>query len=210
MDQETQVIKQPKKLILIGDPNILTECSSNNQEKELDIVPESLIVYSDLVFTLKNNDSQYFRPVVRYVNGKLSVVSNRLFHRAAKEAGIDKVLFDLLLSHEIPLEQLIERYSLEFPPGPKRKNYLERFLFFRNTPRGSASNNSQVIMNPENSSQSYLQNNCISYRLLLYEDPKTAKQIETELVARLSNENGYLRSINGLRDKSCGFGEYII
>lgn len=205
---EIQIINTPKKLTILGDPEVLIE-GSENEKENLDTVQESSIVYPDLVFTLKHNPAEYFRPVVKNENGQLIVVSNKLFYRASKEAGTKKIQFDLILSRGIPLEKLLEDNHLEFAPGAQGRNYLDRFLFFRKSIGESSSNNSKVIMHPENDSQEYLDNHCIRYSLLLYDNPEQAKSIETEFVARMFNENGYLRSISGLRLKSRNFGKYL-
>ncbi len=55
----------PKKVTLVGNPCVLKEELPRN-EKNIgrDIIPESNIVYPDLVFTIGHSIGKYFRPRV--------------------------------------------------------------------------------------------------------------------------------------------------
>ena len=199
----------PKDVTLVGNPDVLEEKTPRSENyREMDTIPESSVVYLDLVFTLGCSFGKYLRPKVIYEQEKLKVVSNNDFYKAIKDSGIQRIKFDLLLDRNVPLEKLMEDFSLEFPHPPVRKEYLERFLFFMGQPKYFSNDNPLVIPNPNNPSANFLNQNCLAYKILL-ETPEKTQSIEHELVARLFNENGHLRSIDGLRDKSGILGKYI-
>lgn len=202
-------IISPKTVYLIGDPNLFEEKQDRNDEnKELDYYHESVIEYQDLVFTLRHDAGKCFRPYLRFESGELKVVGNNIYFRAAKEAGIKKLKFDLLLDKKLPLEALLERYSLEFSPPAIQREYMQRFLFFKNPLRNINEENPLIIMSSLNSSEEFRKSHCITYKILI-ENPETVASLEHELVARLFNEYGYLRSIDGDKNKCWILGNYI-
>jgi hypothetical protein len=201
--------KKYEKTTLIGNIGIFEEEISGKETSiGSDIIPESVIVYTDLVFTLKNSPGKYIRPVVRFEDKVFKVIENNIFYRASREAGIKKIKFDIVLDNNPPLDELFFKYRLEYSHSPVKNEYLERFLFFKNEPGYFRNKNPSVIPNPSNFFHEFKKENCLAYKILL-ESPKKTKSIENELVAKLFNENGYLRSIDGIRDKSWRLGRYI-
>ena len=202
-------------ITLTGNPKNLQKNKTRiQQDKDLDILniyPESLIVPSDLIFTLKHNPSEYFRPAIRYEQEGLCVVSNIPFYRAGIEAGLDEMLFDLVLDKDVPLEELKQHYNLKSLDSEViQREYFERFLFFKRTQKqpNQLGINPLIRLSPLNNTSEFQQNNCLAYKFLI-DKPKKDKQIDQEFVASLFNINGYLRSINGIRCKTHYLGKYI-
>lgn len=212
MKNETQpeiIYQIQKKIYLIGNPNVLENQDITGDPSHDTVSPDS-IVYTDLVFTLKHNPSNYYRPVVVLDEGRLRVVGNRTFHKAAIGAGLEEINFDLLLNQEIPLEQLMERYDLKMSGISLQREYFERFLFFKRPPVDLEQSDvdQNIRLNPLNISEEFHKNHCLAYKFLIG-DYESDRQKDHEFIARLFNINGYLRSIDGLRTKSGMYGRYI-
>ena len=219
--KQIKIIPPQKKVYLIGNPNNFKEKQLRDKEDEkLDSYPESEIVYSDLVFTLQHNPHAYQRPCVKKEGDNLVVISNIVSYRAVKEAGINKIHFDLLLNIPLALEQLLEKHNLEFAPPPIQKEYCQRFLFFTRTPNEAETNNQNILLDPRNNTPKFREHNCIAYKALIpsfnqKDEEKFLKTlnenraIHQDLIARLFNENGYLRSIDGYKSKAGSLGKYI-
>ncbi len=206
---EIQIIN-PRIIYLVGSPYILKEKRKRTAyEKLFDSFDEDMLVYKDLVFTLQNNSTAYHGPKVRYQDGKFVAVSNLQFLRALKEAQVDSVIFGLIVDGNIPLEQLIENFNLSLLENPIKRETMQDFLFFHNTPKTFSVTSSLVIPDSRNFTSRFQQNNCLAYKILLPKNPSTTSSITTETISQLFYENGYIRSINGICDKSSNFGKYF-
>ena len=202
-----QITTRPKNVTLIGDPFMLQESEEDLKEDPMNY-PERIINLPDLIFTLKHNPRQYARPCVQYTDGKLQVISNKTFFQGVTQAGLPRIEFDLLLQKGLPLEQLMQDFSLEFPEKPVKREYLERFLFFKMQPRTFQYENDLVIPHPGNFSEQFQSGHCLAYKIMI-ETPRRTMEIDHELVATLVNQNSYLRSINGITSRGCILGRYI-
>ena len=183
-------------ITFVGNINLLKEKTQRTQKEiELDDIAEENIVYPDLVFTLSQDSKKYYRPKVREEEGGLVVISNPLFFRAAREAGISRIKFDVIPPFEGPLgEAWMERYNLSFPPEPKLSDTLNLFLFFCRTPKQVDLSGLNIFSFNENRMEQYQKMHCLGYEV-----PAYCTRDELDLVERALTTNGLLRSVNGLR-----------
>ena len=193
-------VKSLNKITLQGNLfNFEEDHPRLEEDLKFDTIPETNIEYNDLVFTLKNHQGSYLRPVVKRKEGNLKVVGNRLFFSAIKGAGYDVFHFDLLKEDSMPLEMLMEEFGLSFPSDPKRIDYLSRFVFLEGNPNILPIPDESVIsLNNSTYTPEFHKRNCISYNLHLNGDPKFVESKEHEFLGNLYRDNGRLRSINGL------------
>lgn len=199
-----------KIITLSGDPEKLNLGQSISYEEiDLQTFPEEEIVYQDLVFTLKHKPGAYSRPLVSHENGELYVIANTLFFKAAKEAGLKKIKFDLLLNGNVQLEKLIDEKELEFVLKARKKDSLDRYLFFQEKPKNYLEVEG-VYLNDENESLKYSEMNCWGYEIFLRDKkPREVMSIERNFITRVVKQNGKLRSIDGLIKKIGKFSKYF-
>ncbi len=202
-----KITSRPKNINLVGNPGILQECEEQLENDPMNYTPE-MINFSDLVFTLKNNPGKYLRPFVVYRDGKLYVVSNKTFHKAARQAGLTRIKFDLSIDRLPPLEMLMRDFDLECFSPPIKNEVTERFLFFKQQPGYFEYEHELVIPNPRNLSPEFQEHNCLAYKIMI-ETPRKTHEIENELVPTLVNQNSYLRSIDGITTRDWSLGKYI-
>lgn len=187
----------PDAITFVGNIEILREQEYRTQEeRKLDDTPEGSIVYPDLVFTLTQDPRKYYRPGVRQKEGNLVVVSNPLFFKAAKQAGIRRIRFDILPPVETSLgEDWMEKNRVDYPPETRVSNTINTFLFFYKKPRLVDLSGLNVSSFDKNKSGEYQNQNCLGYVV-----PATYRREESELVQRAVEANGSLRSINGIKN----------
>ena len=191
----------PDAIAFLGRIDLLEEKAERTAEEiDLDDLPEDKIVYPDLVFTLKKDPAQYYRPGVRRQDGKLEVVTNPLFFRAARDAGIEPIRFDLIPPEgERPQldEQWLKKLGIRDVPEPEM-NFCKRIFFFFNrkpVPFISLEGLYTVTPSKNNQSPEYQEAGCLEYTT-----PIGTESHGRELVRRLHEINGPLRSINGIKD----------
>jgi hypothetical protein len=198
-------IKMDKVIALRGNPHILDEITKRTEkERKTDVYQEGMIVYPDLVFTLKNKPDAYFRPVVEKTKYGFRVISNNIFVHAAKEAGLEQIDFDLVKPKGIDAGKLLEEYKIKIVSEDLLKNYIKRLLFFKEQPITYLGSHENIKM------KVYPENNCISY-CLQFKDSSVSERNMTEdkLVKELVRSNGPLRSIDGLIRKEGKFRCYF-
>jgi len=192
----------PDSIVFVGNINILEEkVDRTEKEKELDDIPEDLIVYPDLVFTLGEDSKKCYRPWVIEHDGKLVVISNPLFFRAAREAGIKKINFDFIPENLNAGEGMIEKYQLEYISPSKSTKYKKRFLFFYQEPRKIDLSGLEVMDSAFNNSRKYQKAYCLQYIF-----PALGKD-DIGVVKRAVESNGKLRSVDGIKNRV--FQEYL-
>lgn len=169
-------------------------------ERYLDDIDEDQIVYPDLVFTLTRDSGKYYRPVViEKFPGRLVVIANRLFLRAAKKAGLEKIKFDFIPTKDSPAgESLMEKYGLQYAPDPEQLDFRKRFLFFNREPEEIDVSDIQGASNLAYSSEQCLQ-------IML---PVKSASKEPFLIRKAFKKNGSLRSIDGIID--WGYNDYFL
>jgi hypothetical protein len=180
-----------------GNPQrIIEKVPRTDAERRMDVISSSNIVYKDLVFTLSENGMLYVgRPVVTYVDGELKAVANIAMLRALKEAGVQETHFDYLAQQgqNIPLERLMQQTGFEFQKDALDQGFVDRFLFFANSPRNPVSIPSSIIPNDKNNHSEYVTRNCLRFSI-----PVGSLEDERNLVINSIESNGPLRSINGI------------
>lgn len=159
-----------------------------------ELVPEQNIVEKDLIHTLVQGSTHYFQPTVLVNPTEAFLVRGRPFVKAAKEAGMDRMKIELRtegFNGAIPLEDLMERYDLNFEHETEM-TVREDFLFFNSptTPeRGfDLKEGVSMIYDP-------LRMDCIELRTQVNYIPNSYDAIE-----KIVQVYGPLRSINGLRE----------
>ncbi len=196
---------------LNGDPKVLKEGPSISfKEIDLETFPEEEIVYPDLVFTLKYKKGAYSRPLVVRKKTGLYVIANTLCFRAAKEAGLEKIDFDLLSEKDLPLGKIMQDYNIGFPQPLIKKDYLKRLLFLNEQIRNIPLGNEYIELNSLNNSQEFDKNNCIAYKMLFKgRSPPEKASSEIDFIDNAVEKNGPLRSIDGLIKKKGVFSKYF-
>jgi len=196
-------VKMIAKTTLIGDIELFKEASSG-REIDKDAVPKGNIIYNDLVFTLKEDPGKSFRPSVKRQGSELVVVSNTLFFRASKDAGLKKLVFNLLPEKDyLPLEQLMEQYNFEIAPPPVQSGYVNRFLFSFSLPQFLGLDCSNIRLNPKSNSQEYRAHNCVRYKFSTGDRGR-----EMDFIKAFTAKNGLLRSIDGIQHSDGRFAKY--
>ena len=101
------------------------------------IIPPSRIVYPDLVFTLSQDPSKYYRPVAEVTQSGLVVLANNTFLRAASELAFDDLNCDVMgdtssLDHAILGDAGATRATQDAPAAPDSdtSDTFRHFLFF--------------------------------------------------------------------------------
>jgi len=186
-----------RKIGLVGRIDVLQE-DAKIRKKDLDFFPEERMSYPDLVFTLSQDNTKYFRPQVKLENEKLVVVANNAFFRAARDAGMEEIWFDLLVSNQgkpLPLGYVQDLYDLTFAPDSLQKNFMNKFYFFHRYPKGVDCSDLRAYLNPKSDSQVYKEHQCLNYRLDLEGSPKRIR----DLIERLTARNGQIKSIDGIK-----------
>lgn len=183
---------------LVGNVNLMRlKPQRTPGEMKMDTIPEEKIVYSDLVFSLKQDPTseRCFRVGVNKEGEDLLVVVNPLYYSAQKEAGVDPVYFDFIPSKDsFPGLKWITERGIE-----PIQNILERpntrlFLFFKETPKREIDlSNLDIKGSEKNKSKEYKTHNCLEYTI------KTQKPEEKSILLKKAYKlNGPLRSINGV------------
>jgi hypothetical protein len=192
----------PNAITFTGKIDALEEKTNRSlREQEMDDVPEKNIVYNDLVFTIAEGSKDFYRPGVIQYDEKLMVVTNPLSFRAAKEAGLTEILFDFIPTNPeiVAGEAWMERFGLEYAQKPAQRNLKLRFLFFNKQPKETQVTDLGIISHPNNSREEYKNRNCFQYIL-----PVGQANVESDLMKRVYETNGPLRSIDGIK----GLGPY--
>lgn len=190
-----------------------------SRELEGDTIAESQIVYPDLVFTLQKDSSKYCPPRARiegdvFGKDRLVVVANNAFLRAARDAGLNEMMFDLEYNgRAFPAEQLMEEHELKLPKNPNCQGWINRFYFFRDAPLAVPSILGDIAdcvkVYAETGSKEYLGHNCQRYALRVCGDEQKSVEREQMLIDRLVRFNSRLRSIDGIRRDSGLFKQFF-
>jgi len=196
------------KIILVGNIQIFDEkMTRSEEERQLDVYTAEQIVYPDLVFTLKHKKS-YLRPLVRRTKNEFQVISNPLFFKAAKEAGLEEIKFDLLMEGD-QIGGLIEDYHLRFPDKPELRSATDTFLFFNNRP-SFTDFKGEVRINPATYLRDYQDINCVRYSIPIKgRGIRDISLIESGFLSEFISRNGELRSVDGLIKKFGVFKDYF-
>jgi hypothetical protein len=186
----------PDAIVFVSNIQILKDKLHRSQsEIELDDTPEDKVVYSDLLFRLREVKGGYNRPGVILEKGKLTVVSNQWFFRALKEAGLQKILIDYVPVNRQANEAFIEQFGLEYASTPKPKTHIDRFLFFQDEPKYLETGSLGIIQPPHNKSEKYFKAHCQRFVI-----PIDYCRNESELIRKAVETNGKLRSIDGIKN----------
>ena len=197
-----------EEITLSCNINVLDEKPvRTTDEKELDICSEDEIVYQDLVFTLKEDPSKYFRPKVLKQRNGLYVVSNPLFFNAVKDAGYEEIYFDLLINGGFNPQRVIDEYGLKRVGASEPKKVVNKFLFFHKRPEISDECVSPIHIDERSNTEDYISQNCIAYNFKT--GIKDLGFFESNFLESLVNRNGSLRSINGRINNSGKFSKYF-
>lgn len=165
--------------------------------EEFDDIPADRINYEDLVFTLKHDPTKYSRPKVFGRHGALFVVGNNTFYRAALEAGLDQITFDLLEA-DSSIARLAKKHDLYIPQSLPMDDVLTtRFVFFQ----GSTANKNLVVPQVQilsaTNAPDFVNHHCVVYSVpnVKAEERKSAEESFFITSKRLY---GDVRSIDGL------------
>jgi hypothetical protein len=191
---------------MIGKVSGLCDSKARTSEEiERDLIAESQIVYPDLVFTLQKDSSKYCPPRARVEGERLVVFRDNIFLRAARDAGLEKMAFELEYNGKaFPAEQLMEMYGLELPKIPNTKLWADRFYFFKEMRVIPADLilgdfGEFIQAHSQNVSWDYFRHGCQGYRLKVCANEQKALEVEQKLLERLVKDHGRLRSIDGIR-----------
>lgn len=136
-------------------------------------------------------------------DGKLKVISDLIHLRAAKEAKLEQIGFDLILDRQIPLEQLLEQYDLQLDlEEAKKGDFIRNYLFFINLPLTRHDNYPRIRLHPENDTFEFRDAHCIGYDLLMTGTYKDRVLNERYFIKAMVAHNGLLRSWNGVKRDS--------
>jgi len=192
---DVEVAKQTlyaERKTLMGNVDVLEE--EVEHDEGLDVFPSEHVVYPDLVFTLRQDPTKYFRPGVMKRDGRLVIVTNPLFFRAAREAGIQNIMFDFIVDKDdVDVNEVVGKFGLVYPEKPKPVTEKNRFLFFKNSPNSVGLLGLDVRAGRNNTSESFRKNNCLQY-VVGTDDTRNMD----ELVKRAVEQNGRLRSVDGI------------
>lgn len=201
-------MKKPIIITLRGNIHIFDEKMDRIQkETGLDVYSQNEIVYPDLVFTLKHKKT-YLKPLVKKTKHEFQIVSNPLFFKAAKEAGLENINFDLQVEGEV--ERVISDYHLEYPEEPIRMTATDTMLFFKQKPKNVSRVKGEVRINPASTSEEYASMNCVRYSIPIFgNNVPGINLIENKFIDSMVERNGKLRSIDGLIKKYGRFLDYF-
>ena len=199
----------PETISLTGNPNNLEEKAFPSiKDKALEYISELDVKYGDLVFTLKHNPKKYNCPFIRFEENKLVVVAHNIFFNAGKEVGINNMYFDLVKSPNLPLEQIMEEYELEFTPPAIKREYMESFVFYKNRVKNTKSDSPIVLMNPLNNTDEFREKHCIAYKIFVG-NVVELRNAERSLLEELYNQSNKIRSVDGHREAPSKFDKYF-
>jgi len=122
-----------KKIEFVGKLDALEDCLDfPDRNKFTETYQESDIVFPDLVFTLSQNSNKYVLPRAVFANGRLKVVGNNVFFRAAQAAGLKYMHFDLLLKDNQDAKVVFSKFGLRSPAKSEYEmpSTFQRFFFF--------------------------------------------------------------------------------
>lgn len=158
-------------------------------------IPSENIIYEDLVFTLHEDHSKLYRPVVEMRGDKFVVVGNASYFRAAKDAGHRVMSVDLIPDENIVanLGHISGEHGLIVLGRPTISKFKNRFLFFDQPPRDFVPYNFGVTTNVVSKTAPYKNHNCLRFSV-----PTDSVKIEHKLIERAVSINGKLRSLDGL------------
>ena len=202
-------IISPETISLMGNPDNLEEKAFPSiKDKALGYISELDVEYGDLVFTLKHNPKKYNCPFIRFEENKLVVVAHNIFFNAGKEVGLNKMNFNLVKSQDLPLEQLMQEYNLEFSPPAIQREYMESFVFYKNPINEVKSKSPIVLMNPLNDTEEFKEIHCIAYKIFVGNTDELIKA-EHQLMEEQYNHSNKIRSIGGFREAPSEINKYF-
>jgi len=75
-------------------------------------IRKNMVNFADLVATLKKDPAKYFVPSAVHDSSKLRVVENRLFLKAAKEAAVERMIFNLVHEDDAQLKRVLTEFPV--------------------------------------------------------------------------------------------------
>jgi hypothetical protein len=185
-------------ITLIAPMDMLKE--GDAKLKDIVEIPSENIVHEDLVFTLHQDPSKLYRPVLIRNGCEFMVVANKCYFRAAANAGLRAIKVDVIPDELISRpEILIAEFGFEPVEAPSQALFKNRFLYFKKNPITVDASDLNIKNDILNGNQLYNSHNCLRYSI-----PVDSKESELKLIERATSINGLLRSLDGIK----GMGLY--